>query len=132
MLDIAGDDTDDLEGTSLVGVLDGSVSESDGQAIAEFTAHGNDIPGRMIRRGRYKLNAYLNEPFELFDLEADPGEFADLAGDPAYTDVVRELREIALRDWDLEEIDRRVRQAQARKAILLRGDVDPKSTWVRD
>ena len=132
VLDIAGDDADDLDGTSLAGVLDGSDTESDGQAIAEFTAHGNDIPGRMIRRGRYKLNAYLDEAFELYDLESDPGEFEDLAGDPAYADVVAELSQAALRDWDLQEIDRRVRDAQARKAILLRGDVDPKSTWVRD
>ncbi len=132
LLDIAGDDTGDLPGASLAGVLDGSVPESDGQAIAEHTAHGNDIPGCMIRCGRFKLNAYLNEAFELYDLEADPGEFEDLAGDPEHADVVADLSAELLRDRDLEEIDRRVREAQRRRAMLLRGNVEPNTTWVRD
>ena len=40
---------------------------------------------------------------ELYDLETDPDEVVNLAGDPAYTDVLNEMRE-ALADW-IEDTD---------------------------
>ncbi len=130
-LDAAGDTTDDLEGASLLDVLEGREAESEGLAIAEFTAHGTDRPGRMIRRGRYKLNHYLDQPVELYDLEADPNEFDDLSTDPAYAQVREELTGLVLRDWDPADIDRKVRESQRRRGIMLRGDVEPSSRWTR-
>ena len=52
--------------------------------------------------------------------------------DPEHADMVADLSGELLRDRDLEEIDRRVREAQWRRAMLLRGDVEPNTTWVRD
>jgi len=40
---------------------------------------------------------------ELYDLENDPDEVVNLAGDPAYADVLKEMRE-ALADW-IEDTD---------------------------
>ena len=129
ILDMAGDDTRDLDGVSLLDVLEGRAPESEGLAIAEFTAHGTDRPGRMVRRGRFKLNHYLDQPVELYDLERDPGEFNDLAADPAHARVREELTALVLRDWDPADIDRRVRASQRRRRIMLRGNLEPDRRW---
>lgn len=128
-LDAAGDDTSDLEGASLLELLCGNELENDGVAVAEFTAHGTDRPGRMIRRGRYKLNHYLGQPVELFDLEDDVNEFNDLSDDPAYATVRDDLIERVLKGWDPAGINRRVRESQRRRGIMLRGDIEPTSRW---
>ena len=52
----------------------------------------NGSYGTMIRDAQYKLNVYHgHEVGELYDLAADPGEFANRWEDPAYTDVKMRL-----------------------------------------
>ena len=83
----------------------------------------------MLRRGRYKYIHYVEAPDQLFDLESDPQELSDLAGNPAMIEVCtsleRELRGIL----DPLEMDRLAKQDQqelidrhgGRDAILRRG-----------
>jgi choline-sulfatase len=130
MLEMADADTAEVDGRSLVGELAGTSTDSDGLAIAEYEAHGTDRPARMVRRGRYKLNYYWQEPPELFDVEADPAELNDLAGSPGHASVQQELTDLALSDWDPAEIDSRVRASQAKRRILVRGLPEPmKGEW---
>jgi len=121
VLDLAGDAAPDLDGTSLRPLLEGTMPDGEGLAIAEYEGHGTVTPARMVRRGRFKLNYYHNEPAELFDLARDPDEFENLAARPEYAALRDELAAIALRDWDPVAIDRRVRESQARRAITTRG-----------
>lgn len=71
-----------------------TVFESNDQVMV-FDEYGG---GRMIVAGKYKyvLRAYHED--ELYDLENDPEERRDLAADPAYVEVVRELRG-QLEEW---------------------------------
>jgi len=47
-----------------------------------------------IRTERYKLiHVYDHDAWELYDLEIDPEEMHNLAGDPAHAELVAELRE---------------------------------------
>ena len=85
LLDLAGIDIPaSVEGLSLVGekrrdLLFGEVGEGD---------HAT----RMIRRGRYKLIYYAaGNRRQLFDVEADPRELRDLAGNAAHAAVLEEL-----------------------------------------
>jgi choline-sulfatase len=85
----------------------------------------------MLRRGRYKLIHYVTFEDELFDLEADPEETENLAGDPAHADLLadlhRELREIC----DPDEVNERAHAEQRQMVEALGGleavrDLGPK------
>jgi len=54
--------------------------------------------GKMVRTRRWKYNYYPPGHEELYDLEKDPGEFTNLAGDPAHRATCDELRGRML-DW---------------------------------
>lgn len=60
----------------------------------------------VLRGGRYKYVHFTALPPLLFDLEADPGEAHDLAGDPAHADVVRQMAQTLL-SWRMTHADRR-------------------------
>ena len=53
---------------------------------------------KMVRTRRWKLNYYPGNGEELYDLENDPREERNLAGDPAHRSTVSELRQ-AILDW---------------------------------
>ena len=54
----------------------------------------------------------------LFDLESDPDELHDLAGDPAHAAVLAELKAEARARWDLARFDADVRASQARRWVV--------------
>jgi arylsulfatase A-like enzyme len=56
--------------------------------------------GRMVRTTRFKYCVYANGAIEesLFDLESDPDELRNLAGDPSQAEVLTEHRHL-LREW---------------------------------
>ena len=48
---------------------------------------------KMVRTRRWKYNYYPPGHEELFDLENDPGEFVNLAGDPDYGDIRADMHQ---------------------------------------
>ncbi|WP_255522412.1 hypothetical protein [Paracoccus sp. NBH48] len=54
----------------------------------------------------------------LFDLDSDPAERVNLAGDPAHAAVLSDLRAQAAQRWDLSAYDAQVRHSQARRWIV--------------
>jgi len=57
--------------------------------FAEYAGHGTPANSYMIRKGKWKLIYYIGAPNQLFDLESDPNELKNLAGDRP--DVASEL-----------------------------------------
>ena len=116
LADLAGAEIDaaELQGASLVPLLLGG-DEAAGEAVAEYLAEGVTAPAVMIRRGRHKYIRCGGDPDQLFDLEADPHEERDLAGDPAATDLVASFRAESDERWDLAGLERRVLESQRRR-----------------
>lgn len=102
VLDLLGVDVPyGLDGRSLRPLLEGSAEyESRDAVFAETTWFRSYVPVRVVRTDRYKLvrnfwprrieaaegHDYYTE-FELYDLERDPEETENLAGNPEYADV---------------------------------------------
>ena len=112
---------DDIDGRSFLPLLDGKPYEEHDHIFTEMTYHDRYNPMRAIRTRRFKyIRNFGERPLvflpkdifdglageemkdeyyadqrpeeELFDLEADPLEMNDVAGDDAYADVLKELR----------------------------------------
>lgn len=107
-----------LDGDSLLDLASGNDNSWKDMAFSEYLAHGVIRPMAMLRRGRFKLNYSLDDPVELYDLEADPGEFNDLASDPEYTDIREQLRAELLAAWNPVELEQRVRQSQEERLLI--------------
>jgi len=73
----------------------------------------------MLRQGRWKYIHTPSDPDQLFDVDDDPLELVNLAGNPEHEAVLRELRDEAGRRWDLDAVDHDVRASQqARLAVF--------------
>lgn len=108
----------DLDGSSLISLLRGEISEWADSAIADYLAIGPCVPCRMIRKGKYKLHYIHGHDPLLYDLDADPEETNHLADDPAFKDVRANLEASLKQDYDPEELDRRVRESQRRRFLI--------------
>jgi len=98
-----------VAGRSLVGFLGEGETPAGWPdcALAEnVVTSGRERPGRMVRQGKWKLNLYhgYDQP-QLFDLEGDPEEFRDRAGDPACAGIREELLARVREGWDGDAVE---------------------------
>ena len=111
-----------ISGQSLLPLLGGEPGAAPwrDEAIAELI--GIDAayahPGRMIRRGPWKLIHYEGHEPMLFNLDEDPKEFVDRAGDPACRDVRSYLHDRVLAGWRPGEALRTLRDRKARFGLV--------------
>lgn len=118
----------DLAGLDLSGVMpwtDGETllpvaggAERNGPVLMEYAAEASIAPMVSVRSGAYKYNACKADPPQLFDLERDPHELANLAGDPAHADTLESLKAVAEARWDLDAFDAAVRESQIRRLTV--------------
>ncbi len=103
---------DDRPGRSLFDLAE-APAEPQRVVFSEYHAAGSNTAAFMLRKGRWKYHHYVRFEPELFDLQADPEELHDLAGDPAYADVRREMDAELRRIGDPDAIDALAKQDQA-------------------
>ncbi len=90
-----------ISGRSMLPLLTGENAQNwPDEAICEFIQHRKEPPGRMIRQGPWKLIHYHGYEPMLFNLEHDPHEFHDRAGDPQCRDVRQHLHDRIRLNWD--------------------------------
>jgi choline-sulfatase len=99
-----------LPGTSLLQLA--NAPPEDRAALSQL--HTNTPDGfYMLRTLRHKYVHYVNAPPQLFDLEADPEELRDLAGDPAHASLLQQMEARLRAMLDPEAVDAEAKAAQA-------------------
>lgn len=107
-----------LAGRSLVPLLNDATMDDTGEAISEYSSEGVCAPSRMVRRGPCKYVYTLGLPPMLFDLEKDPLELRNFAGEDNYKDIESALRNRLLEDWNPDDVNDRILQSQRRRLFL--------------
>src|SRR5215210_6724583 len=96
LLDLAGVPADDrlpVDGRSLVPLLAGG-ADPDRAVLSEYHVEKVRAPCFMARRRRWKYVLVHGHDEQLFDVEADPGEWTNLAGRADHADVAAGLRSV--------------------------------------
>ena len=81
---------DTLQGIDLTPAL------TDPAASVRDTVYSENLGAAMVFDGRFKYAHYVNGDAELYDLQADPHEVANLVGSPAHAGEVARLRALLL------------------------------------
>ena len=92
-----------VDGLSLSHLLTGP-DEPERAIFSEYHVEKVKGPSFMVRRGKYKLIYVHGYGRQLFDLEADPGEWHNLAGQPSLREVEAELEASILARFDPEQL----------------------------
>lgn len=80
-------------------------AQPDRPVFSEYHAFGSVSAGFMLRQGKWKYHHYVGFAPELFDLEADPEETRDLAGDPSCAAILDEMETKLRRICSPEEVN---------------------------
>ncbi|MBZ9674774.1 choline-sulfatase [Mesorhizobium sp. ES1-1] len=120
LCDLAGIDIGAIapwtDGQSLLPLVDGAPRTA--PVLIEYAAEGSAAPLVAIRDGKYKFVHCELDPPLLFDLDADPLERDNLAGDPANTALVAAFMDQVRARWDMVGFDAAVRESQARRWVV--------------
>ena len=131
-LDMAGiDDRLPMDGQSVLGLLDGHYNQPR-QVFSE--SHTSGVYGTcfMVRRSQYKYNVTFwegGEEAQLFDLADDPGEWHNLASDPAHQELAADMRSRILAQFDPTAIEREIRDCLAKRNLLKKWVEATGTTW---
>ena len=104
--------------------------------LSEYHALATERGIFMLRNQRYKLVHYVDQPTQLFDMQADPDELNDLARSPEAQPILEEMETELRSILDPEAIDAEARAAQlakiesygGRDAVIERGAFDNSPT----
>jgi len=86
----------------LVPFLDEPNYTPDGEteAFSEYLGFWDDQPSCMLRRGPWKMIYFSEfESYQLFNLDDDPGELIDQAGNPEYGAIAQSLVDAITQRW---------------------------------
>ncbi len=127
LVDIAGGDSiAQLDGDSLIPLLQDHADDWKDYAFSEYLAHGVERPMAMLRKGNYKYNYSLGDPPELYNISEDPEEFQNLANLPQYQKICDEMKTQLLDEWDPMQIEEQVRESQKARILI---DKVTKGKW---
>lgn len=103
------------DGDSLIPLLAGGAPQ---RHIFAQAHEAVGTPCIMVRQDRYKYNYIHGYDDQLFDLEADPGEWNNLVDDPAHRQTAAALRRLILDRFDPEAIGRANLESLYRRRLI--------------
>jgi len=74
--------------------------------------------GPAVGKARHRFGLCCTAPPQLFDLESDPRELTNLAGDPQHAGLVDDFMQKVRKRWDMAAFDAAVRESQARRWVV--------------
>ncbi|WP_373504398.1 choline-sulfatase [Aestuariivirga sp.] len=104
-----------VDGRSLYPLLLGTKEDPDGTAWGEYLAEGAIAPIYMLRRGPWKFIHSPVDPDQLFNLDDDPEELANLA---ASHPLAAEFRAEVEAKFDIPRINREVLESQQSRLMM--------------
>jgi choline-sulfatase len=114
-----------MDGRSLLDLLAGRRS-AERPILSEYHLEKVQGPCFMVRRGSYKYIYIHGYDCQLFDLAVDPGEWHNLAGQPALQAIEDEFRGLILAQFDPERIAAEgaasIRRREVIKVAMQRND----------
>ena len=116
-------------GVSIATYLDGD--DETKVAFSEYHAMGSRTAAYLVRKGPWKLVYYVAYEPQLFNLQDDPEELNNLAGDPAAASVIDDLKAELDKIVDAAGTDAHAKEQQAKllaenggaEAVIARGDL---------
>ncbi|WP_421859311.1 choline-sulfatase [Oricola sp.] len=118
--DLAGIDLTEImpwtDGESLVSLAKGGTRKA--PVLMEYAAEASHAPMVAIRSGPWKYTRCELDPPQLFNLDDDPQELANLAGKPECAEIANRFATEVRARWDMEAFDAEVRQSQARRWVV--------------
>ena len=106
-----------LHGQSLMGLLQGE-TEDQRCVVSEYSSEGVMAPSRMVRMGPWKYIFTHGLAPLMFNLETDPDELHNLAGQSAYAQTEERLHTRLVQDWDPADTHARILASQRERLFL--------------
>ena len=113
---------------SLMPYLSGGKKPEAVPVTAEYLAEGAVAPCFMVLKDRCKYIFSQADPPQLFDLEKDPGERMNLAGNPEYRTVENELHDVVENRWDRDQLKRDVIDNQKQRRLVFQAQMRGRHT----
>jgi choline-sulfatase len=107
-----------LDGQSLIPLADGSEAHSQRVVISEYSSEGVCAASRMLRDGPWKYIFTHGLPPMLFNLDTDPDELHDLAGQADFAHMQQQLHARLVEDWDPAQVHERILASQRERLFL--------------
>ena len=119
-----------IDGTTLNGLLAGNSRDWPDTVFSENCGEGTEGPAFMVRRGRWKYIASEADPPLLYDLEADPDECRNLAGDESVRIIESGLDDEVRMQWNAAALREEVERSQRIRLFVRRAlETGTRTPW---
>ena len=109
---------DSIDGKSLFPLLNGEDEDEKALVYGEILCEGAISPIVMLRNGRYKYIYCDVDPEQLYDLDNDPDEINNLAGQKEYEELRKTFYDQVTKKWDTKVLREQIVANQNRRRLV--------------